>query len=309
MAIAMPGYKPATIDAVAKALQVARDVYGIDTWGAEDRMKKLGLEQAERKAADEAAATDPNSERSKNRAGSFKSLLGEGIRQGIFRRDQVAPYEQQLEKGMSDRDIGVAMGDIKPLWELGNTRLHLAAQNPANKAPTAEQAKAAGFAKRLEQAERDFADLTGAGYNRADPATAADSELGKIPLVGGIYKATMQGSNTKRQEQAERNFVNAVLRRESGASISPAEFSNAEQQYFPRSGDTPEVLDQKQRNREQVMASLKAEAGHAYQAVPLVTKSGRGAGGGQFREGQTATNKKTGERVKFTGGKWVPIGK
>lgn len=33
-------------------------------------------------------------------------------------------------------------------------------------------------------------------------------------------------------EQAKTNFVNAVLRRESGAKISDEEFDSAEKQYF-----------------------------------------------------------------------------
>jgi len=35
-------------------------------------------------------------------------------------------------------------------------------------------------------------------------------------------------------EQAKKNFVNAVLRLESGAVISPSEFTNADKQYFPQ---------------------------------------------------------------------------
>ena len=64
-------------------------------------------------------------------------------------------------------------------------------------------------------------------------------------------------------EQAERDFINAVLRRESGAVISPSEFDNARRQYFPQPNDSPEVIKQKRRNRELVVSSFADEAGPA----------------------------------------------
>ena len=35
-------------------------------------------------------------------------------------------------------------------------------------------------------------------------------------------------------EQAERNFINAILRQESGAAIADSEFNNARKQYMPQ---------------------------------------------------------------------------
>jgi hypothetical protein len=60
-------------------------------------------------------------------------------------------------------------------------------------------------------------------------------------------------------EQARRDFINAVLRRESGAVISPSEFANAEKQYFPVVGNPPELIAQKRRNRELATRGLMAE--------------------------------------------------
>lgn len=142
---------------------------------------------------------------------------------------------------------------------------------------TSDQNKAGGFARRVEQAELDFQDLESSGYNRADTKSALDANLSDLPLVGNAYRANIQGENSKRQEQAERNFINAVLRRESGSAISPSEFQNAESQYFPRVGDSPKVIEQKKRNRTQVLESLKSEAGPAYNKIPLIKG---GAGGG-----------------------------
>lgn len=123
-----------------------------------------------------------------------------------------------------------------------------------------DQNDAGGYARRLEQAESDFAKLATAGYDRTN-----NWESVKANAWGPL-----QGENAKLQNQAERNFINANLRRESGAAISPTEFDSAAQQYFPRAGDTPAVLEQKMANRQQVIANLKAASSGAIDKIPLV---------------------------------------
>lgn len=120
--------------------------------------------------------------------------------------------------------------------------------------PKPQQAQAATFARRVEQAEKNFKDLESKGYNRASL---------KQGLLSSITPGAFQPENLKLQEQAERNFVNSILRRESGAAISKDEFKSAEAQYFPRAGDTPEVIRQKAENRQAVLAGLQSEAGPA----------------------------------------------
>jgi len=64
-------------------------------------------------------------------------------------------------------------------------------------------------------------------------------------------------SNDRQQfEQAQRNFVNAVLRQESGAVIADSEFDNAAKQYFPATWDTEDTIEQKRANREQVIQNM-----------------------------------------------------
>lgn len=123
------------------------------------------------------------------------------------------------------------------------------------------QFDAAGFGRRIEQSEAIFKKLTENGYDR----TSFGSSIG----ASSMFPNAMRGDGVE-QDQAERNFVNAVLRRESGAAISPTEFSSAESQYFPRNGDNDQVLANKLANRQQVMESLKAEAGPSWEKVPLV---------------------------------------
>jgi hypothetical protein len=81
--------------------------------------------------------------------------------------------------------------------------------------------------------------------------------------------------NVQKVNQAQRDFVNAVLRQESGAAIADSEFENAKKQYFPQPGDKPEVIEQKRQNRERVISSFETNAGPAGYTV-----RGQGGGGG-----------------------------
>jgi hypothetical protein len=70
-----------------------------------------------------------------------------------------------------------------------------------------------------------------------------------------------QSAAQQRVDQAQRNFVNATLRQESGAAISQGEWDNAKKQYFPQPGDDASVIEQKRLNRAQVINGFKTSAG------------------------------------------------
>ena len=83
-------------------------------------------------------------------------------------------------------------------------------------------------------------------------------------MIGGILGAGANLFLSKNQqsiEQAQRDFINATLRQESGAVINPDEFENAQRQYFPQPGDNPALLAQKRRNREIAISGFERMAG------------------------------------------------
>jgi hypothetical protein len=99
---------------------------------------------------------------------------------------------------------------------------------------------------------------------------ATKQAVQNIPLIGGIAGAAgnvLLSSNQQAVEQAQRNFVNAVLRQESGAVISEQEFENAKKQYFPQPGDKPEVIKKKRENRMLAIQGFKRIAGPAWDGV------------------------------------------
>jgi hypothetical protein len=137
----------------------------------------------------------------------------------------------------------------------------------SGKALTESQGKAAGLASRAQEAHNILSGLEGQGV--LTPGLIKQGAEA-VPLVGGALAmgvnklpAALGGPSSDQQkvEQAQRDFVNAALRVESGASISQSEFDNARKQYFPQPGDSPEVIQQKQQAREREIRSLAIQAG------------------------------------------------
>lgn len=122
---------------------------------------------------------------------------------------------------------------------------------------TTDQAKSAGYADRMHASNQIIAGMNDVGTNQTQQL------LGSVPLVGN----RLVSSDYQKLEQAQRDFINAKLRQESGAAIAASEFENARKQYFPQPGDGPEVLAQKARNRDLVIQGMAREAGKGY-ALP-----------------------------------------
>ncbi len=87
------------------------------------------------------------------------------------------------------------------------------------------------------------------------------NEFSEINQLGQFAPNFMKSENRKVFEQNTKDFINAVLRRESGAVIADSEFANAELQYIPKAGDTEEVLMQKAESRRIVEQALAQQGG------------------------------------------------
>lgn len=118
------------------------------------------------------------------------------------------------------------------------------------------QSKDALYATRMYNAEKVLSDpkVTEAG------SSVVQRGLGAIPGVGNF----LVNEGYQKFDQAQRDFINAVLRRESGAVISESEFANARKQYFPEPGDTPARLAQKRANRIEAIKGIAAGAGQGF---------------------------------------------
>lgn len=125
---------------------------------------------------------------------------------------------------------------------------------------TDAQSKALLFGARMKASNEILDKLAEKGTNMPSVIKLAAD---RVPLIGdatGAIANTVVASKAQQQvEQAQRDFINAVLRRESGAVISDSEFLNARKQYFPSVGDTPEVIAQKRQNRREAERLILAE--------------------------------------------------
>lgn len=123
------------------------------------------------------------------------------------------------------------------------------------KQPTAEQAVSGGFADRMSNSGQIIDKLEN---------TAADLKQSSLSSLPGVANFLISPGR-QQVEQAQRDFVNAVLRRESGAAISSSEFDSANKQYFPKPGDSKEVIAQKRVNRDIAIKAMKRNAGPVYE--------------------------------------------
>lgn len=132
---------------------------------------------------------------------------------------------------------------------------------PREKEPPGEAKNAALYASRMLESNKILSQPEISSALMAP----VDRLLSNIPGVGNY----LVSSNYQQAEQAQRDFINALLRRESGAVISPEEFDSARKQYLPQPGNGPKVLQQKAANRDLVIRGLINAAGSAFKPAPV----------------------------------------
>lgn len=137
-----------------------------------------------------------------------------------------------------------------------NRKLAAEGEKPLNDA----QSKALLFGSRMQEADKTIGKLVASGTKTPSLIKqAAESVPGVGGALGMAANATVASDEQQQLEQAQRDFINATLRRESGAVISEAEFDNARRQYFPQVGDSNAVIAQKAKNRKLATQGILAE--------------------------------------------------
>lgn len=179
------------------------------------------------------------------RTATMKELEAAGLKPGT------PDYEQALLA--NNRPKGMMM----EVDGQGGVRLVQGADVSGGANLNVEQGKNTGFLIRAQDANKEITNLESQG------TSAWNKVAGSIPGVGNY----LVGEDAQKLTQAKRDFINSVLRQESGAVISPEEFANAEQQYFPQPGDGPEVIAQKRKNRDNAIAGFRIRSGPGAQSV------------------------------------------
>ena len=195
--------------------------------------------------------------------------------------------------------IDPVTGEASPVMGEGGAQL----QGKSTEKPMTEgQAKANLFGTRMQEADKILTDMTG----QYSPAMLnAKSAAEGLPLIGGLagMAANMASSEQLQMaDQAQRDFINAVLRRESGAVINDGEFANAKKQYFPQPGDGPDVIRQKAANRRRATELMLAEVPNQHragQAKPAAGVSAAPQGGGERVVPRQTQQARDGDRMSI----------
>ena len=219
------------IDVLLKGVGIAANVYGQSI----DRDKQDKLYQLQQDAA--------VSKKSEN-----DLALQQKQEEIAYRRSS-----DEADRRLKEKEI-----DTK--YKLGQQELALKGPE-VKKANQAEQGSAL-YGKRMLQSN----DILTSLEDRTDFNATG---LGTSVQQSSFFPEIAKSKDVKSMEQAQRNFINAVLRKESGAAISPSEFEGASKQYFAQPGDTPEIIAQKRDNRALAIESMKQSAGGAWNTLTI----------------------------------------
>ena len=188
----------------------------------------------------------------------------------IFQAPEKPTAGQVVERDDGTFLIDTRTGQARPVTVQGGEPLM-----GGGKPLTETQGNAVSFGARAVEANRIATDLEKQGVtNTGVIRTVAGGVLGGAPIVGdkleqnvrssfNVLPTYLGGPNPQQQQndQARRDFVSAVLRKESGAAISASEYANEEKKYFPQLGDSDAVIKQKQNSRLKAIEGLKSQAG------------------------------------------------
>jgi len=170
-----------------------------------------------------------------------------------------------------DKDRGIIIdpdtGEAKPITLNGQP------VGAKEKDLNENQSNAALFAGRMQAADKIIADL---GSKPSVLGAAINQNLTGTPLIGGTLSGMSNlflSKETKQYLQAERDFITAVLRRESGAAIAESEYDTARKTYFPQPNDPPEVIQQKADARARAIAGIAVAAGPSQSRVNSISET------------------------------------
>lgn len=245
------------LDTIMKGLQVAGTVYGI-----KDAMDKNAL--LKQQTSLEAAKTEKaNRQLELENQGylSPKEQLDKADKYTIS--DQESPNAVHAKIRAKDGSLQDVYYTPKPkevdplIAELRKANL----QNIIDKRDEVkpQEAMTAGFATRAKTSDRQLEELL-KNYKpqESNLVNTKDAIVNGLP---NIVSGPLKSDSRIEFDQIKNNFISAVLRKESGAAINDAEYTREEKKYFPQSGDSDEVLNQKSIARKQAIASLETGAG------------------------------------------------
>jgi len=163
----------------------------------------------------------------------------------------VEPKQQELTTIETTDEKGNPV--IKVVPKISGSTYPKPIKENQDKQPTEAQMSSANFGRKAQDANSVIQKIEDSGYDPSAYGRAARD----LPLLGSFTKSDAD----RGYEQAQKEFIAAILRKESGGAITKDEFSEYGKIYFPQPGDGPEVLTQKAIARDKAAKSLLEMAG------------------------------------------------
>jgi hypothetical protein len=127
-----------------------------------------------------------------------------------------------------------------------------------------EGVRAQGKPKAPTEYDKKLGQLAGRAQEALDVIDRLDYDrTGARAGVESLLPNAARSGSRQQLEQAQLQFVNSVLRAESGATITSDEIEKAKRQYFPQVGDSPEVVEQKRQARQTAVDEMRGALGEA----------------------------------------------
>jgi hypothetical protein len=148
-----------------------------------------------------------------------------------------------------------------------------AGQTAAAKPPTGAERRTLNFLMRADDASQT---LNGIEDKIQKSGTASKAQMKYMPGI-------LQTKDQQIYEQAQRQFTEARLRKDSGAAIKEEEYKADQRTYFVQPGDSDAVVKRKRLARGVILKALRQESGRAYdEFYGESANSGGAVGGGEF---------------------------
>ena len=188
------------------------------------------------------------------------ALLDRQVKQAQLRAAEKSlnnnPYTETISRNQAEFDARMMQGQQLGLKGDDLTQFAANGKLPDSTKANETQSNTQTFLKMMDEAEGNLAKLPAmAGASRWDRAYDA------IPVFGHGFTSP----EYQQAEQAQRQFIQAWLRKTSGAAISPAEFEAEGRKFFPQPGDGPEVIAQKAAARKAAREGLLSGTTSAFQ--------------------------------------------
>lgn len=247
--------------------------------GLRERMGERAANRADRQLAQLSRYQDESLQERRERTRALADLQREQIaarREALANRPRPQGAIIQTAEGVFERTPG-------GLQQLKDPTTGRPLKPKVGEKPVTEfQGKNALYGSRAMMSDAALKALEDTLSDEALAAVNSKVSVQGAPLIGGAAGAALNfglSADQQRFEQAQRNFVNAVLRQESGAVISDQEFENARKQYFRQPGDKPDVVAQKRANRRAAIEGFKKIAGPAWAGDEAIGAMGATGGG------------------------------